>query len=96
MMLKQHLAIPKVPMGRHMKSTSPRARAISNEDAKSKRKSATQTGQGQEQEAGKGEGNKYEEQEHEQEGQGHEKVTDRDTCPPPNIPLHEPRLADAG
>ena len=76
-------------MGRHMKSKSPRARAISNEDAKSKRKSATQTGEGQEQEASKGEGNKYEEhaprQEHEQ--QGHEKVTDRDTCPPPNIPL---------
>ena len=63
-----------------------------NRKAKAKSKSATQTGQGQEQEAGKGEGNKYEEhaqrQEHEQEGQGHgKKVTDRDTCPPPNIPL---------
>jgi hypothetical protein len=74
-----------------MKSKSPGARARSNESAKSKRKSATQTGQGQEQEAGKGEGNKYDEhaprQDHEQEGQGHKKVTDRDTCPPPSIPL---------
>ena len=64
---------------------------MSNDAAKSKSKSATQTGQGQEQEADKGEGNKYAEheprQEHEQ-GKGHvKKVTDRDTCPPPNIPL---------